>query len=212
MSPRASGPERPFADALETGGLVADGGMGTQLYERGVLFSVNFEELVLSRPELLERIHEDYVLAGAQIIETNTFGANALRLGRQGLEKAVREINGRAVEIARRAAGQKAYVAGAIGPTGLTLADIRANAGSLSAAFREQADALAGAGVDLLLVETMRHPEELELAVGAAKDAVGTSVPVIAQVSIDEQLAMADGTSVVAIAEKLKERGIAAFG
>src|SRR6185312_15436603 len=92
---------RPFLEAIQRGVLTVDGGMGTQLYERGVLFSVNYEELALSRPELVQRIHEDYVRAGAQIVETNTFGANRVRLARHGLEVKVRDINVAAARLAR---------------------------------------------------------------------------------------------------------------
>src|SRR5690242_1587024 len=118
-------PEKPLLDALRHGVLVVDGAMGTQLYERGVLYSVCFEELNLSRPELILKVHEDYLRAGAQVIETNTFGAHAMRLEKHGLQAKVREINRAAVEIARRAsdeiAGGRAYVAGAIGPSGYFL-------------------------------------------------------------------------------------------
>src|SRR4051812_29700093 len=113
---------RGFLDAIRRGVLTLDGGMGTQLYERGVLFNVNYEELVVSRPELVQKIHEDYVRAGAQVIETNTFGGNRVRLARHGLEDRVRELNVAAVALARKAAADRAYIAGAIGPTGLVFA------------------------------------------------------------------------------------------
>src|SRR6266852_515113 len=112
---------QPFIEALRGGALVGDGGMGTQLYERGMLFSVNYEELNLSRPEVVRKVHEDFLHAGADFIETNTFGANSLRLARYGIDDRAREINLAAVKIATEAAAGKAYVAGAIGPTGLIL-------------------------------------------------------------------------------------------
>jgi homocysteine S-methyltransferase len=112
----------PFAEALRSSVLVFDGAMGTQIYERGVLLTVNYEELNLSRPDFVGKIHEEYVAAGAQIIETNTFGANPTRLARHGLEKRLREINLAGVAVARRAAasavGPEPYVGGAIGPPG----------------------------------------------------------------------------------------------
>src|SRR5438132_6722151 len=109
----SSHPMKPFADALTTGALVVDGAMGTQLYERGVLYSACFEELNISRPELVTRVHEDYLRAGAQVLETNSFGANALRLEKHGAQGRVREINLAAVKVARAAALGRAYVAGA---------------------------------------------------------------------------------------------------
>jgi len=105
-NPPAARPGRSLLEAIQRGALAVDGGMGTQLYERGVLFSVNYEELVLTRPELIQRIHEDYLRAGAQLLETNTFGGTRIRLAKHGLEERVREIN-------------VAAVAGAVGPTGL---------------------------------------------------------------------------------------------
>ncbi|HMY16301.1 MAG TPA: homocysteine S-methyltransferase family protein, partial [Polyangium sp.] len=144
-------PAKPtrFLDAVRRGVLVVDGGMGTQIYERGVLFNVNYEELVVSRPDLVLRIHEDYVRAGAQIIETNTFGGNRVRLARHGLSDRVVEMNLAAARLARQAVGDRGFVAGAIGPTGQVLApfgeDERAR---VRDAFREQAEALARGDVD----------------------------------------------------------------
>src|ERR1700759_2537928 len=112
---------KPFTEALASGALVVDGAMGTQLYERGVLYSACFEELNVSRPELVTKVHEDYLRAGAQVIETNTFGANALRLEKDGLQARVRELNVSGVRVARAAAAGQAYVLGAIGPSGYFL-------------------------------------------------------------------------------------------
>jgi homocysteine S-methyltransferase len=203
---------KPFLDALLGGSLVGDGGMGSQLVERGVLFSVNYEELNLSRPELIRRIHEDFLQAGADILETNTFGANRVRLAHHGFEERVREINLAAVKIAKEAAGGHAYLAGAMGPSGLLFDVTNNDASRVRAAFKEQAQALAEGGVDFLLVETMRQPQEILLAVDAAREAVGRDLPIVAQVSIDQDLAMADGTPVAVIGQKLKERGVDALG
>src|SRR5271165_4044880 len=102
-------PSRPLLEAVRAGVLVTDGAMGTQLYERGVLYNVCFEELNASRPELVAKVHDDYVRAGAQVLETNTSGANALRLEKYGLKSRVRELNAAGVRIARQAAGGAAY-------------------------------------------------------------------------------------------------------
>src|SRR5271154_5614143 len=117
----SSKPDRLLLDAILAGPLVLDGAMGTQLYERGVLYSVCFEELNASRPEIVARVHEDYIRAGAQAIETNTFGANALRLEKHGLQSRVHELNLAGVRVARQAAAGHAYVLGAIGPSGYFL-------------------------------------------------------------------------------------------
>jgi homocysteine S-methyltransferase len=213
-----------FLDALARGTLVVDGAMGTQLYERGVLFTVNYEELNLSRPDLVRKIHEEYVRAGANVVETNTFGANPTRLARHGLEGKVREINAAGVRIAREAMkaappGTPTFVGGAIGPTGLIFPGA-AETAEWSAAEREkildgfkaQADALAEAGADVLIVETMRQPEELRLAVEAVKR---TGVTLVAQATFadsDEGPIMADGTKPAAIARALRDWGADVVG
>src|SRR5579862_9232775 len=124
--------ERPFLDAIRSSVLVVDGAMGTQLYERGVLYSSCFEELNVTRPELVSKVHADYLRAGAQVIESNTSGANALRLEKYGFQARVRELNAAGVRLARAAAGRQAYVLGAIGPSGYFLGE--AGEGSSGAA------------------------------------------------------------------------------
>jgi homocysteine S-methyltransferase len=210
----SSRPGRPLLEALQRGAIItADGGMGTQLYERGVLFNVNYEDLVVSRPELVLKIHEDYLRAGAQLLETNTFGANRIRLARHGFEERVRELNVAAVHLARKAAGDRAYVGGAVGPTGLVFAGFSdEERARVRAAFREQAAALAEGGVDALIIETMRQPEEIELAIEGVRLAVGHSLPLIAQVSVDEALTMADGTPIQQMGERLKALGCDVIG
>lgn len=204
---------RTFLEAIERGPVTLDGGMGTQIYERGVLFSINYEELCISRPELILSIHDDYIRAGATVIETNTFGANRIRLGRHGLDDRVSELNLTAARLARQAAEGRAWVMGAIGPTGLVFAgfseDERAR---VRQAFREQAEALAEGGVDAIMLETLRQPEEIELAIEGARLAVGKAMPLIAQVSVDENLALADGSDVLRIGARLKELEVDMIG
>ncbi len=189
--------EKKFLDAIADGALVLDGAMGTQLYERGILYSVCYEELNVTRPELVRRVHEDYLRAGAQILETNTFGANAMRLEKYGLQSRVRELNLAAVNVAKEAAQGHAYIAGAIGP---------------SAAVTEQVEALVEGGVDVLLIETIRHPIELEAAVKAARHASNGKVPIAATVTLDEAGLMADGTNAADIARAMKEFGADIIG
>jgi homocysteine S-methyltransferase len=219
---RAAGPSsepasarsgKSFLEAIRRGVLTVDGGMGSQLYERGVLFNVNYEELVASRPEIVERIHEDYIRAGAQVIETNTFGGNRVRLARHGLEDRVHDLNLAAARLARKAVADRAWVAGAIGPTGLVFAGFSEEERvRVRDAFREQAAALAEGGVDVLMIETMRQPEEIELAIEGVRLAVDGRIPIVAQVSVDEALTMADGTPVAAMGERLKELGCDVIG
>ncbi len=206
-------PARPFLDSLLRGVLVLDGGMGTQLYERGVLFNVNYEELVASRPEIVRRIHEDYLRAGAHILETNTFGANRIRLARHGLEDRVGDLCRRAVALTREVAQDRAYVAGAVGPSGAILAGASADERSrIRDALREQVEALAEAGVDLLLLETLRQPDELRLAVEAVKSSSAAGLPLVVQMSVDEHLRLADGSDVATAGAMLRDEGADVIG
>src|SRR5919202_1929457 len=114
----------PFLDRLERGPLLADGAMGSQLYARGVQYERCFDELNLTEPSLVQRIHREYIRAGAELVETNTFGANRFKLAAYGLEDRVRDINFRAVKLAREAreeCGESVFLAGAVGPLGQPL-------------------------------------------------------------------------------------------
>lgn len=202
-----------FLEALAAGPLVVDGAMGSQLFERGVLYNACLEELNLSRPELIKKVHEDYVRAGANVIETNTFGANAMRLDKHGLASKVTAMNEAGVRIAREAAGGKAFVVGAIGPSGYFLGEASPDdLAKVRAAIGEQARALVGAGVDALLVETMRQTNELHVAIESAVAAAGGKIPVIASASVDEHNRMADGTTSAEIARLMKEWGASVVG
>jgi homocysteine S-methyltransferase len=206
-------PKLSFSEALQRGALVADGAMGTQLYERGVLYSACFEELNVSRPELVLSVHEDYLRAGANIIETNSFGANGMRLEKHGLSGRVREINHAAVALARRAADDRAYVAGCIGPSGYFLGDAsREDLEKVRSAMREQAEALVEAGAEALYVETFRQLNELRVAVEAAVTAAQGRVPVIGSASLDENGCTSDGTSSGEVARLVREWGASAVG
>jgi homocysteine S-methyltransferase len=205
--------DRPLLDAVRASVLVVDGAMGTQLYERGVLYSACFEELNVSRPELVMRVHEDYVKAGAQVLESNTFGANALRLEKYGLSSRVRELNAAGVRVARAAAGTQAYVLGSMGPSGYFLGEASSqDLSTVKTALLDQARALLEAGVDALLVETFRQTRELQIAVEAAVEAAEGRVPVIGSASLDENGRMAEGTPAEEIARLAKEWGATMVG
>jgi homocysteine S-methyltransferase len=202
-----------FREAIERGPLTLDGAMGTELYARGVPFTVNYEELCVPRPELILRVHEDYVAAGAQMIETNSFGANRIRLARSGFEHRVNELNAAAVALARRAAGEGVYVAGSIGPTGLSLNELHeGERGRVREAFEEQATALAAAGVDALFLETLRSATELELAMEGLVRAVGRSIPIVAHVSVDAELTLAGDLPIASAGARMKELGADVIG
>ena len=127
-------------EALEGGPLVVDGAMGSQLFERGILHNACLEELCVSKPDVIRKVHEDYVRAGAQVLETNSFGANAMRLEKYGLATKVKELNEAAVKVAREAAGAKAFVVGALGPSGYFLGEaLPDDLAKVRAALHEQA-------------------------------------------------------------------------
>jgi len=176
-----------FRDQLSRRVLVADGAMGTMLYARGVFLNRSFDELNLSSPDLVRGIHQDYIKAGAEILETNTFGANRVRLAAFGMAEKLKEINRAGVRLAREAARETAFVAGAVGPLGVRIEPLGPTSfAEARAAFREQVDALVEAGVDVLIFETFGNLDELREAVLAGHDATGGAVPIIAQVTIDD--------------------------
>jgi methionine synthase I (cobalamin-dependent) len=150
-------------EEIEDHAICGDGAMGTLLMERGVAARQCFEELCLSRPEVIREVHGEYVAAGARIIETNTFGANAVRLARYGLERRVNEINWQAAQLARQAA-RGAFVAGSVGPLGLPSANALERGIDREECFRAQMGALLDGGVDLIFLETFQDLDELLLA------------------------------------------------
>jgi methionine synthase / methylenetetrahydrofolate reductase (NADH) len=185
-----------FRETLTKRVLVADGAMGTMLYAKGAFLNRCFDELNLSLPALVRDVHQEYLRAGAEILETNTFGGNRKRLGAFGFGDKVRTINQAGVRIAREAARDQAFVAGAVGPLGVRLEPL----GPLSledarSLFREQIEALVEAGVDLLMLETFRDCRELHEAILAAREAAGPDLVIAAHVSIEDDGTLVDGTS-----------------
>src|SRR5438270_13370539 len=160
-----------------------DGAMGTMLYAKGVFINKCYDELNLRNPEIVLEVHRQYVRCGAEILETNTYGANRVKLRSFGIEEELRDINVAAVEIAREAAGDSVFVAGAIGPLGIRIEPYGPT--SLAEArgyFREQATALRDAGVDLFVLETMSNIAEIEQGILAIRDVC--SLPIVAQMTI----------------------------
>src|SRR5271157_389922 len=178
---------KEFRDQLSRRVLVSDGAMGTMLYSRGVFINRCFDELNLSSPDLVRQIHLDYVKAGAEIVETNTFGANRTRLAGFGVAEKLRDINLAGVRLAREAARDAAFVAGAVGPLGVRIEPLGPTSfAEARAAFREQIDALLEAGIDLLIFETFGNLDELREAVWAGREAAGNDLAIVAQVTIDD--------------------------
>ena len=182
-----------FLDAIDERVLVCDGAMGTMLYARGVFVNRCFDALNLAEPGRVAEVHHEYVRAGADVIESNTFGANRIKLRGFGLADRLRDINVEGARLAKGAANKQAYVAGAIGPLGIRIEPWgRTGKDEAVAYFREQADALLAGGVDLFVMETFRDVTELLAAIGAVRSICG--LPVVAQMTIEEDGNTLDGT------------------
>jgi methionine synthase I (cobalamin-dependent)/5,10-methylenetetrahydrofolate reductase len=190
---------------------VLDGAMGTMLYSRGVFVNVCYDELNLSQPSLVEEVHEAYVQAGAEILETNTFGANPIKLSSHGLDEETEAINRSAVAIARRAAKGQALVVGAVGPLGIRLEPWGPTAREEAIAFfSRQVRGLLEGEVDGFILETFSDLNELEAALCAVRPL--TDLPVIAQMTVGHDGTTSYGTSVETIASRLSELGADVIG
>ena len=187
--------------------------MGTALYAKGVFINRCYDELNLSLPALIRDVHQEYVKAGAEILETNTFGANRKRLAGFGFGEKVRLINQAGVRIAREAARDQAFVAGAVGPLGIRLEPLGPTSfDEARAIFREQMEALVEAGVDLIVLETFRDMNEVREAILAAREAAGPDLAIIAQLSIEDDGTLRDGTSTADFTRKLNELPVDVIG
>jgi len=199
--------------------MLADGAMGTVLYARGIFINRCYDELNVSDPALIQAVHEEYLQAGAEILETNTFGANRFRLERHGLAGQVAAINAAGVRVARQAVAHikekqavEAWVAGAIGPLGVRLEPLgKTSLEEARAAFSEQIRALAEAGVDLLIIETMPAMNEAHEALKAAAE-TAPDLPVLVMVTVDDENRCLDGSSPEHAAKLLTEWGAGAIG
>src|SRR5689334_4840242 len=206
--------EHLLLQQLQQRPLLCDGAMGSLLYARGITYEQCFDALNLTQPELIASIHREYISAGAEIIETNTFGANRAKLEAYNLGDQVREINFRAVRLAREAreiSGLPVFVAGAVGPTGRPLqAPDEHRLSELRAMFREQIGALQEGGADLVILETFSSLAELRQAVLAAKEVGG--LPIVAQMSFYEDGHTLSGQSAVRVATVLNDLGVDVIG
>jgi len=202
-----------FIKRLQQSPVLCDGAMGTLLYSKGIFINRCYDELNLSQPELIRAVHHDYLQAGAEIIETNTFGGNSFRLARHSMSDRVRDINLAGAHVAREAAKSfDVWVAGSIGPLGVRIEPLgKTSFEEARTAFREQIAALVEGGVDLLMLETFGYVEELHQAVLACRD-VDAKLPIIAQVTIDEDGNCLDGSDPEAFAARLTEWNVDVLG
>ena len=192
--------------------VIADGAMGTVLYAKGVFINQCYDELNVRQPDLVRSVHDDYVRAGAELLETNTFGASRPKLQHYGLEAHVHEFNLAAAELAREAAGEKALVAGAVGPLGLRIEPYGPTSREEAQEFfAEQMRALHDGGVDCFILETFSDLDEIAQAVKAAR-AVNPALPVIAQMTVGTDGVTSFGVPPEEVAEALEEYGADIIG
>src|SRR5439155_1178844 len=210
----AKGRSHPFLERLRRGPLLGDGAMGTQLHARGISFERSFDELNLTQPKIVEEIHRAYIAAGAELIETNTFGANRIKLARHGLDKRVRDINFRAVKLAREAreiSGESVFIAGSVGPIGQQLEPIgRITIAQATAAFEEQIAGLLEGGADLLVLETFTNLPEMLAAVAAAKKTA--DLPIVAQMTFAEDGLTLSAEEPSQVVQALERAGVDVIG
>ncbi|HTM27588.1 MAG TPA: bifunctional homocysteine S-methyltransferase/methylenetetrahydrofolate reductase [Vicinamibacterales bacterium] len=201
----------PFLEELDKRVLVCDGAMGTMLYARGIFLNRSFDELNLTQPDLVAEVHQAYTRAGADVIETNTFGANRVKLGAFGLAERVHAINVQGVRIARHAARDLVYVAGAIGPLGIRVEPWgKTGVDEAEEYFREQAAALHEGGVDLFVLETFRDVNELGAAIRAVRRVC--DLPIVAQMTTEEDGNSLDGVAPETFVPQLEARGAGVIG
>ncbi len=203
--------KKPFRERLRDGVIVCDGAMGTllELYE----YDEKPPEIHnIKNPDIVERAHREYIQAGAEIIETNTFSANRMRLEAYHLADRFREINSSAVEIAKRAAGEDVYVAGAVGPTGKLLEPLgRTRIADIKSCFKEQIEILVKGGVDLLILETFLDLNELDAAIDAARE-ISADIPIIAQKTFSEDGAILATDFPIEVVRHIKSKGVDVVG
>ena len=209
--------ENRFRELLKSKTVIFDGGMGTTLFDHGVFINRCFDQLNLTDPKLVLRIHKDFVAAGAMVIETNTFGANRFKLASFDLSDKVREINMAGVALAREAAGDTVLVAGAVGPLGVKIAPLLEPDSDFTVtdAFREQVEALVEAGVDVIILETFADLEEITHAIDTIKkvsETRQTDIPIICSFTVNQEGNTVYGAKAEDIAVHLERHGADVVG
>jgi methionine synthase / methylenetetrahydrofolate reductase(NADPH) len=202
-----------FLTRLKQSPVLCDGATGTLLYAKGIFINRCYDELNVSQPDLIRELHHEYMQAGAEIIETNTFGGNSFRLARHSMENRVREINLAGVTLAKEAAKSfDVWVAGSVGPLGVRIEPLgKTSFEEARAAFREQIAALVEGDIDLLMLETFGYVEELRQAILAARD-VNPKIPVVAHVTIDEDGNCLDGSTPESFTPRIESWGVDVIG
>ena len=199
-----------FLNRVSEGAVLFGGAIGTQLYERGIFLNQCFEQVSLSQPRLVKQVHRDYFEAGAEVLTTNTFGANRIRLAQHGLEERWQEINQVSVKLAKEVASNQAFVAGSIGPSGVSLDELTRPQGRATLqALRDQIEVLVETGVDLLCLETFTVLQELEMLTEIAKE---FSLPVVSLYTFQANGKGAEGQSPQAVGQRLIEAGADVIG
>ncbi len=194
-----------FLEKLGKEIIVFDGGTGTYLYEKGIFINRCFEELNLTNPELVKQVHRDYILAGADVIETNTFGANRFKLSPHGLAEKIYDINYAGARLAKEVANDKVLVAGSVGPLGVQIEPLgKIGYDEAKDYFKEQIQPLIDGGVDLIILETFTLTDEIIQALRAVKE-INRAFPVIAQVTISEEGKLVSGESLEKFVNKISE-------
>ena len=203
---------KPFRERLQDEVIVFDGGVGTYLYEKGIFINTCFDELNLTNPDLVAEIHRDYIQAGADVIESNTFGANRFKLAPYGLESRVYEINKKGAEIAKREAGEKALVAGSVGPLGVQIEPIgKLSYDEAKEAFAEQIKGLLDGGADIIILETFSLVSELLQAVRATRE-LRADIPLIAQVTVNDDGVLLSGASLESFVREAEKEKVDVLG
>jgi len=202
-----------FLERIRSYTILGDGALGSYLYEQGVDLNRNLDLLNMRQPELVYAAHEEYIRAGSQLIETNTFGANRFKLVKAGADELVTDINRAGAELAVKAAGHQVYVAGSVGPTGVTfplsLGDV--TMGDLRAAFAEQFTGLLEGVVDVFLLETFGHLDEILIAISVAKE-IAPDIPVIGQMVFPGKAKNKEGIDAKTCAEQMYRAGADVVG
>jgi methionine synthase / methylenetetrahydrofolate reductase(NADPH) len=203
---------KSFRERLQSEVIVFDGGVGTYLYEKGIYINTCFDELNLTNPDLVAEVHRDYVNAGADVIETNTFGANRFKLAPHGLETKVYDINRKGAEIAKKVAAENALVAGSMGPLGVQIEPIgKLSYDEAKDVFKEQAKGLIDGGVDLIVLETFALVSELIQAIRGTRE-LAPDMPIMAQVTVNDDGVLLSGATLQSFVDEVAKYNVDVLG
>ena len=201
-----------FRESLHRDVIVFDGGVGTYLYEKGIFINTCYDELNLTNPDIVTEVHRDYMNAGADVIETNTFGANRFKLAAHGLEPKIHEINLKGAQLAKKVGGGKILVAGSVGPLGVQIEPLgKLSYDEAKDAFKEQIRGLLEGGVDLIVLETFSLLPELLQAIRAVRE-LNETIPLMAQVTINDDGHLVSGASLDTVVAEVQKHSVDVLG